>query len=227
MIENQLVQNFGAQTNTPVNVITFLGSLLLSGFLAFILQKLYLKCSRSFSNRQEFSRNFFIISMATMLIISIVKSSLALSLGLVGALSIVRFRTAIKEPEELCYLLLAIAIGLGCGAHQWFITLIAFVTIALLILIRSRHDSPFEQQTLYISIDCPEKGELKLEQLTQILKQHCETILLKRFSENGQQLEASFKVQCDNFDQLNQAKNDILTLNPAIEVSYLDQQGLG
>jgi len=48
--------------------------------------------------------------MTTMLVISIVKSSLALSLGLVGALSIVRFRSAIKEPEELVYIFLSMAI---------------------------------------------------------------------------------------------------------------------
>ena len=53
--------------------------------------------------------------MTTMLIITVVKSSLALSLGLVGALSIVRFRAAIKEPEELAYLFLTIAIGLALG----------------------------------------------------------------------------------------------------------------
>ena len=58
-----------------------------------------------------------------MVMITIVKSSLALSLGLVGALSIVRFRTAIKEPEELSYAFLSIAIGLGLGADQRLTTL--------------------------------------------------------------------------------------------------------
>ena len=54
-----------------------------------------------------------VICLTTLLVISVVKSSLALSLGLVGALSIVRFRTPIKEPEELAYIFLAIAIGLA------------------------------------------------------------------------------------------------------------------
>ena len=56
--------------------------------------------------------------MTTLLVIAVVKSSLALSLGLVGALSIVRFRTPIKEPEELAYIFLAIALGLCLGADQ-------------------------------------------------------------------------------------------------------------
>ena len=59
-----------------------------------------------------------VICLTTLVVISVVKSSLALSLGLVGALSIVRFRTPIKEPEELAYIFLAIAIGLALGADQ-------------------------------------------------------------------------------------------------------------
>ena len=65
------------------------------------------------------------------------KSSLALSLGLVGALSIVRFRAAIKEPEELVYLFLVIATGLGCGADQIKITLIGVVVAILLIYLNN------------------------------------------------------------------------------------------
>ena len=68
--------------------------------------------------QKEFSKNFVVLGVTTTIVIMIVKSSLALSLGLVGALSIVRFRAAIKEPEELVYLFLIIAIGLGCGANQ-------------------------------------------------------------------------------------------------------------
>ena len=59
------------------------------------------------------------------------KSSLALSLGLVGALSIVRFRTPIKEPEELGYLFLIIAVGLGFGAGYSIVTIAITLSILL------------------------------------------------------------------------------------------------
>jgi uncharacterized membrane protein YhiD involved in acid resistance len=74
-----------------------------------------------------------ILSQITFLIILIVKSSLALSLGLIGALSIVRFRTPIKEPEELVYLFLAIALGIGFGAGQIIVTSGVFVAILFII----------------------------------------------------------------------------------------------
>ena len=67
----------------------------------------------------------------------IVKNSLALSLGLVGALSIVRFRAAIKEPEELVYLFLIIATGLGCGAGQLKITIVGIIFALLIIFVYS------------------------------------------------------------------------------------------
>ena len=75
----------------------------------------------------EFSKNFVVLGVATCIVIMIVKSSLALSLGLVGALSIVRFRAAIKEPEELVYLFLIIAVGLGTGANQLVIITIRYI----------------------------------------------------------------------------------------------------
>tara|TARA_B100000953_G_scaffold243772_1_gene205581 strand:- start:138 stop:665 length:528 start_codon:yes stop_codon:yes gene_type:complete len=76
-----------------------------------------------------------ILSAVVFLVILVVKSSLALSLGLVGALSIVRFRTPIKEPEELVYLFLAIAIGLGYAAGQILITTILVLLIFCMIYI--------------------------------------------------------------------------------------------
>ena len=73
------------------------------------------------------------LGIATTIVITIVKSSLALSLGLVGALSIVRFRAAIKEPEELVYLFFIIGIGLANGANQFLVSILATsITISIL-----------------------------------------------------------------------------------------------
>ena len=86
--------------------------------------------SNSFSNTKN---SFTIVGLSTVLIISVVKSSLALSLGLVGALSIVRFRTPIKDPEELGYLFLVIASGLAAGAEQE-VALIVSIPLILFFL---------------------------------------------------------------------------------------------
>ncbi len=129
--------NFFLNQNIQVDVPNFILSLIFAVVLSYFVQLFYIKYSSSLSNRKEFSKNFVILAVTTCIVIMIVKSSLALSLGLVGALSIVRFRAAIKEPEELVYLFLIIAIGLGCGANQLIITTVGIVFALILIVIYS------------------------------------------------------------------------------------------
>ena len=76
------------------------------------------------------------LTITICVIISVVKSSLALSLGLVGALSIVRFRTPIKDPEDLIFLFLAIVAGLGFGANQNVYTAIGISIVLTIIIVR-------------------------------------------------------------------------------------------
>tara|TARA_B100001175_G_C19434864_1_gene603067 strand:- start:476 stop:1186 length:711 start_codon:yes stop_codon:yes gene_type:complete len=129
--------NFFINENIQIDIPNFVLSLIFASILSFFIQLFYIKYSSSLSNRKEFSKNFVILAVTTCIVIMIVKSSLALSLGLVGALSIVRFRAAIKEPEELVYLFLIIAIGLGCGANQLIITTVGIIFALILIALYS------------------------------------------------------------------------------------------
>ena len=119
--------------NIQIDVVNFILNLIVAIILSFLVQLTYNKTSNSLSNATNFSKNFVILGLTTTIVITIVKSSLALSLGLVGALSIVRFRAAIKEPEELVFLFLIIAVGLGCGAGQINITVIGTLVSIIII----------------------------------------------------------------------------------------------
>ena len=125
--------NFFMNDNIQIDLNGFILSLICSVILSLLIQLFYMKFSSTLSNRMNFSKNFVILGTTTCIIIVIVKNSLALSLGLVGALSIVRFRAAIKEPEELVYLFLIIAVGLGCGAGQIKVITIGILTSLLVI----------------------------------------------------------------------------------------------
>ena len=129
--------NFFINQNIQIDLPNFVISLICAAILSFLVQLFYIRYSSTLSNRKEFSKNFVILGVTTCIVIMIVKSSLALSLGLVGALSIVRFRAAIKEPEELVYLFLIIAIGLGCGANQLIITSVGIFFSLFIIMIYS------------------------------------------------------------------------------------------
>ena len=90
--------------------------MLIGGGLSLYIRALYRKFGLTVSNRDAFSNVFPLLTLSTVLIFFVIKGSVALSLGLVGALSIVRFRAAIKEPEEIVFLFFCIAIGLALGA---------------------------------------------------------------------------------------------------------------
>ena len=222
----QSFQEFLTTQSIQVSVWGFVLNLALAALLAFLLSRLYVKYGQSLSNRQVFSRNFLMLTMTTMLIITIVKSSLALSLGLVGALSIVRFRAAIKEPEELAYLFLAIAIGLGFGADQRVITVVAFVIISGIIWLRSRTSDAEESQNLFLTISSHNPVKIELKDVVETLKKHCAGVSLKRFDETNEMLEASFQVEYTDYNQLEQSKNAIQKLGDSVKVSYLDNQGI-
>lgn len=115
-------------------VVTCAINTLIGGALAIYIRELYKRCSSTISNRDTFSSVFPMLTMVTVVIIFVVKSSLALSLGLVGALSIVRFRAAIKTPEELVYLFLCISVGLALGAEHRLLTVVAVVIVSAFII---------------------------------------------------------------------------------------------
>jgi len=223
----QTFQQFLATQSVQVPVLGFILNLFLAGVLAFILSRVYAKYGTSLSNRRMFSKNFMLISMTTMLIITIVKSSLALSLGLVGALSIVRFRAAIKEPEELSYLFLAIAIGLGFGADQRVITITAFAMICVITVLRKRYrQSSVDNQNLYLTVTSSDPLKTSLEQIVETLKKYCSAVDIKRFDETAEILEASFLIEFADFERLQDAKSELRKLHESIKITFLDNRGI-
>ena len=93
--------------------------ILFYAFLAgFLIRFLYIRFSNSFSSKSAYANTLLMVTVCVASLIAVVKSSLALSLGLVGALSVVRFRTAVKEPYTLSFILLSVCLGIAIGAGQ-------------------------------------------------------------------------------------------------------------
>ena len=188
--------------------------------LTFLLSKVYIKYGHSASNRRGFAANFMLIGMTTMFIITIVKSSLALSLGLVGALSIVRFRAAIKEPEELAYIFLTVAIGLGCGAGLGLtlLTIGAFIGFLFVIWFRKPAFQAAQNQTLVLTLS----GEdLTFEELVNTMEQYVETLAFKRSHESGIRKEYVFTVNFDDFKTYTALTNVLKKRFPQMDISSL------
>jgi hypothetical protein len=219
-------QDFLTNQSVQVDLPSFALNIALAALMAWILARVYERFGETLSNRRQFGRNFVLIAMTTVLIISVVKSSLALSLGLVGALSIVRFRAAIKEPEELAYLFLNIAIGLGLGADQRVVTIVAFLVIVALISLVRFGRRATTNHNLYLTIDSHLPEKISLEHIVEIMRRHFSGIDLKRFDETSEALEASFRVEFEDFGRLEEVKRELLAAHRNLKITFLDVQGV-
>jgi len=226
MLEN-LQQLFKSQINSQIDWFNFIVNLLLATALSYLLQKVYIRFGSSISNRSAFSENFVFIAITTMLVITIVKSSLALSLGLIGALSIVRFRAAIKEPEELTFLFLAIAIGLGFGADQKVVTTISVIFItAILALRRYVRKGPGEasqlEPNLFLNISSKEISKINVDTVGYLLKGICAKSKLKRADMSEKSIDMMFLIEVDDPTVIEEIYQELKNRDDSIAVNFVE-----
>ena len=219
-----LFQRFLISENSQISVWDFIANAVIVLILTAILELTYAKCAKSLSGRKVFAANFFLIGFTTMLIISIVKSSLALSLGLVGALSIVRFRSAIKEPEELAYLFYTIAIGLGLGANQRVITVVAFLILLTIIWVRFFLVKKAKQQNLFLTVSGTAGDQLSLEEINKLVNSSFKAAHLSRYDETEKMVEASYWVEIKSPESIVSFKSGIQKISSGVQVSFVDNK---
>ena len=211
--------------NIEINLLVFVTNLLIAFLLSHILSLVYVKYSNSLSNKKIFSNNFYLITLTTTLIITVVKSSLALSLGLVGALSIVRFRAAIKEPEEIAYLFLCIAIGLGLGANYALITVIGFAIILALTIILNRYSRKnIDQEEMFCTISLNKK--FILEELLNILKKHSNYLFLRDFDITNKFSQVGVIINFKSSEDINSLSTELNRKYSGVNIKYLNKHAL-
>ena len=218
--ELEFLQNLFAGESEPIDLFTFLIKVVLTTMLSLIIGYCYVRFGNALSNRKALARNFALIALTTMLIITIVKSSLALSLGLVGALSIVRFRTAIKEPEELAYFFMVIGIGLGIGAGQLLVTIVGTFCLAAVIILLNRKRTVDTLQNLIIQLDTTHKKDLKT--IISLIENGATQLSLNRIEETASITEVSFAVHFADLTALLTTREKLQEKYPAITFSFIE-----
>jgi hypothetical protein len=215
-----------ASQGAPLELGTFAVNLLLAVLSSFILSRVYIYWGSSLSNRRKFAANFMLVTATTTFIILVVRSSVALSLGLVGALSIVRFRTAVKEPEELAYLFFAISLGIGLGDNQRLVTLLSLVVVILLIGLARLLRQSQADVNLHLSVTSRAPGKVGMQPIREVLEKHCAKLRLIRYDENNDLLETAFVVEFRHISDLERARAALRELSPSMEISFLDNKGI-
>ncbi|MBO5292529.1 MAG: DUF4956 domain-containing protein [Lachnospiraceae bacterium] len=128
MIKKSVLEGFSGNNINMAQIVTVLGITTLLALYIFAIY--YISAKKTFYNK-SFNISLALITVVTASIILAMQSNLVISLGMVGALSIIRFRTAVKDPKDLVFLFWAISTGIICGAGMFEIAVIAGLVITV------------------------------------------------------------------------------------------------
>lgn len=131
-ITGKLEEIFNISDISVVDVLLALGISLVLGLAIYFT---YLKCFRGVIYSQPFNASLVVLCMITSVLVVTISSNAVLALGMVGALSIVRFRAAIKDPLDIVFLFWSISMGIITGARIYLVAIIATVVIALVFFL--------------------------------------------------------------------------------------------
>jgi len=221
------MENIQINTYSEIDLSLIILNLICAFIISLLIKFHYKKYSTTLTNRDDFSNLFPFITLTVVLVIYIVKSSLALSLGLVGALSIVRFRTPIKEPEELAYLFICIAAGLGYGANQTIPTTVAILLILLLIYLVKFKKVRTDNKNIFLNLEIEKKDENNTSEITkninQILKTENDNYNLVKLDISDEIFQATYILNIKNLDKLELINKSLQSKYPNVKINFVDQ----
>lgn len=159
MFKNSFLNMF-PETVDPWQLVTVLAVSLLLGLCIYAV---YRRCFMGVVYDHSFAISLVIMTVLASVIIVTISSNVMLSLGMVGALSIVRYRTAVKSPLDLMFLFWAITTGIAVGATYYYIGIVAFLFVAVVffVLRNVRGGSETYMLVLECSADLPVEEEVR------------------------------------------------------------------
>lgn len=146
MIKKSVIAEFTGTISVDKVLLSLAVAFIIGVFIVFVYKKTYSGVIYS----KSFSLCIILLTMVTSMIIRTISSNLALSLGMVGALSIVRFRTAIKEPTDTAFMFWGITAGIMSGAGLYLVAIIASVGIGILYMVGYTMGFKTSRQFLFI-----------------------------------------------------------------------------
>lgn len=194
-------------------------ALVLAFLLGLFLFFIYKKCYSGVMYSASFGVTLIALAMITALLILTVVSNVVLSLGMVGALSIVRFRTAVKDPLDTAYMFWSLTMGILIGAGQFFLAAVAVIGIALLITIISRVASKPAETFLLVL-----RGEAGVEGDVTNLLRRLKHMRLKSKTLSGDGVEITYEIRLERqHDVLINKLLSIPGVQDATLVSYANE----
>ncbi len=214
IIKNSVLELYNGEIDLK-KIILVVGA---TAVLAVYLFAVYQIVTRKTFYSRNFNISLVALAVITTGIILTIQTSIVVSLGMVGALSIVRFRTAVKEPMDLIFLFWAISIGIICGAGLFEVAVI--ISFAVTILIFMLDQVPVSRAPLILIVNA-DKFECK-ESVDGVLKETCRWFRIKSRNVSENQTDMVYEIRTAKEDECLKAVREIKGIR---SVSMIDHDG--
>lgn len=217
MTFNDIFKSSFLQNVTSVSILDMVIAMVLAFALGLFIFLIYKKTYQGVMYSSSFGVTLVALTMISTLVILAVTSNVVLSLGMVGALSIVRFRTAIKEPLDIAFLFWSIAVGIVLAAGMIPLAVFGSVLIGIILLIFVNKKAHINPYIVVVSCD----GHDSEVKAAEFLKSKTQRMVVKSKSAQKGNLEINYEVRLkeDNTDFVNEL-SDIEGVTSAVLVSY-------
>ncbi len=132
-MEDQLLNAAGSMLTYSYQEVVI--NIILAAVLGFGLAVVYRYTHKGLSYSQSFTQTLFFVAIIVAIVMMVIGSSLAKAFALVGALSIIRFRTVVKDTRDIAFIFLALAVGMAAGTSNYFLALASAVFVSILAII--------------------------------------------------------------------------------------------
>ena len=215
MNKSAISQVFSSQTITPSSWLTIVFSLVIAFAVGLFIAFIYRRNFRGVMYSNNFALTLIMMTLITTPVVMCIKESIQLSMGMVGALSIVRFRTAVKDPLDTAYMFWALTMGILLGAGQFFLSALCVVGIAILLTVVVHIQSGKLNSYLLVvrMADTAEKG---VAQLVGSLKYYS----LKSKTVSAAGIEATYEIRVEKHDAFLNKINAVQGVQDAALIAY-------
>lgn len=219
MMSKKELLKYLIENNVGISVTQILISMCITVLLSMFIYWVYKKTYSGVMYSKNFNITIMLISTVTSMVMMIIGSNLALSLGMVGALSIIRFRSAIKDPKDIGFLFWGIAVGLSTGTGIYIIGIIGSIFIAFLLFI---FDRGIYNDNCYLLI--VKGNNINFNTIESIIKEHTSKFNLKMKNSTDIFTEATYEIKLKRNED-NEILRELKTIENIININIVSYNG--
>lgn len=191
MSKNDIIK-FILENNLTIATRQIVISILMALVLGLCIYGVYRITYRGTGYSASFGESLALMAVIISVIMSTIQSNLALSLGLVGSLSIIRFRTAVKDVKDAVFVLWAISVGIACGASVFVPGLVGTLVVAVLLIIFSFKIYEKNVYLLIVELNNTE-SEYSFE-IENVIKENTKTFIIKSCVRSENRIESTYEI---------------------------------